>query len=951
MTGNNDNHRNNGNNGNDGNDGNIGKNGKNENNGSGQDPLAHREAVRGELDGDHRLGWLLRQKVTIPERPPGYMDRPGLVARAMPTGSRLKVIVAPGGFGKTTLLAECCRHLVESGVVTAWLSIDPNDGAEVLDAYLAFAFRYAGLDVPDLPAEDPGPDHVHFSRVARLLHVLEARDERFVLALDDLQRLSDPRSVSLLEFLARRGPSNLHLAVACRRLPALDFGGSILTGEASALTVGDLRFSSSEIGKFFGQRLSRRELHALKTESAGWPMALRIHRNQAAASSPADGFAVRDIVGNWVEARLWEGMEEEDRELLLDAGLLEWMDAGLLGEVLGPDAMRRIGNMDALTGLLNPVRGGGRESWRLHPLIREHCARQRYHHARPRYRELHRRIALALERRGETLQALRHAAESGDAGLAGGMLENAGGVRLWIRYGLAAFRSAIGLLDEDVLRSTPRLALARCASLLFSGRLAEAREAYRAGPDPAGGGPDDPFWVDDRIVHGLLDYYGGGAMESERTRTAVADLQVIAASPAMDPLIQGYAEHGLCVAHTAMGQFGEAGERAERALARFGGNPFAQILVGFQRGQAAMAQGHVEPARNEYVNALRIAKARFLDDPASIAIASALLGELDLERHRQPPDRRPAGVPAALMRNGTPLQAYAAASGVAVGRALCAGDGSEMAVLQDMLEFVQSEGLPALVRNLSAMRVSLLAAGGLAGEAEACWRGAGLPEDPAECLDRTRQTWREMEALSSARLRLLMAEERFGEARDFARALRGSAAEGGLRRTLMRTLVLEVVLEHRAGDPARQRRRLEAFLAFFAETDYAWYAVWERDVCRPAVEAFLADAGDSRLGEAAEALLMSMGSADATPALVLSERELAILERLDTLTDKAIAADLALTPSGVRYHLRNLFSRLGAKSREEAVRRAREAGLVADGGDRPRHGAAEGEAPEPGRAG
>ena len=899
------------------------------------DARARREAARGELDGDLRLEWLLRQKVTVPERTPGYLDRPGLVDRAMPTRNRVTAIVAPGGFGKTTLLAECCRRLVDESVLTAWLSIDPDDGAEVLDSYLAFAFRYAGLSVPDLPADEPGPDHGQFGRVARLLRVLEARDEPFVLALDDLQRLSDPRAVALLEFLLRRGPPNLHLAVACRRLPALDLGGPILSGAAAALTVSDLRFTAKEIAAFFGRRLSRRGLAALKEDSAGWPMALRIRRNQAQARSPAAEREVRDIVGNWVEQRLWEGMADDDRELLLDAGLFEWLDAELLGEVLGAvDAMRRIEGMDALTGLLHPVRGSGRESWRLHPLIREHCARRLLRDDRPRYRDRHRLIAVALARRGETLPALRHAAESGDAQLAGRMLEEAGGVRLWIRYGLAAFQTAVGSLDEAVLLSTPRLRLARCASLLFAGRLADARAAYGAlpDPDPAGGGAADPAWVDERIVHGLLDFYGGGSMASARTRAQVADLRTIAAAPATDPLIRGFAEHSLCVVHTTMAQFEAAEERAGRALACLGGSPFARMLVGIQRGQAAMAQGRVEAARSHYANALRVARTRFLDDPASLAIAGVLLRELELEQHCRPPDPEPWAVPAGLTRHGTPLQAYAAASGVAVGRALARGDGSALAALQGMLDFVHGAGLPALARYLSAIRVSLLAAGGRAGEAERCWREAGLPDDPAACLDLTVQTWREMEALACARLRLLAAHERFDEARAFAEALGAATAAAGLRRTWMRALVLSVVLEDRAGDAARQRRRLEEFLALFAETGYAWAAVCERRAWRPAVERFLAGAGAAPLRAPAEALLAALRGADADPEHALSAREREILERVEAWSDKAIADDLGLTTSGVRYHLRNVFGRLGATGRADAVRRAREAGLLPGAG-------------------
>ena len=72
--------------------------------------------------------WLLLQKVAIPDPVPGYVDRPELVARANPTQRRLTILNATGGFGKTTLMAECCRRLRQEGVATAWVSLDERDG-------------------------------------------------------------------------------------------------------------------------------------------------------------------------------------------------------------------------------------------------------------------------------------------------------------------------------------------------------------------------------------------------------------------------------------------------------------------------------------------------------------------------------------------------------------------------------------------------------------------------------------------------------------------------------------------------------------------------------------------------------------------------------------------------------------------------------------------------------
>ena len=891
----------------------------------GADALRSRSRSRDELDAEPRLSWLLRRKVCVPARTVGYVDRARLVERAMPTRSRLTVLIAPGGFGKTTLLAECCRHLTERGTVTAWVSLDESDDADVLDSYIVFAFQYAGLGIEAALERDSATE----SRAELLVHALEARGEPFVLALDDLHRLKDPGSAALLDFLIQRGPPNLHLAAACRRLPAgLNIAGPVLDGHASVLGVEDLRFSKSEISDFFDRRLSRRELVSLAEESAGWPMALRIQRNRTGVA-PGAGEA-RSIVENWVESRLWEGIDADDRELVLDVGLFEWMDAALLNEVLGGnDSLRRIQTMEALAGFLEPVRSSGAHAWRLHPLIREHCAIQRFRDTRARFREVHRRIAIALARRGETLLALGHGAESGDAELAGDIVEEAGGIRLWLGYGLVQFRAAMELLDEKVLEARPRLRIARCAALVFAGRLEQARERY--GSIAAETHDEEAFeqWLDFCILRGIVLFYGGGTIGSQESSAAIMDYLKIADCEEVEPLVRANAEHSLCIAHNVTAQFALATEWADRARARFGTSGYGRMMVEIQRGQAAMAQGRVEAARSGYTRAMRAAKASYLHEPVWAAIAAALLRELDLERDRLAPSSQPPGIPAALTKSGTPAQAYAAAADVAVGRALSeTGPESALALLDGMVDFVRGARLMPLANILQAMRVSLLVDAGRTHDAAHVWCEQGLPGDARGCLDLEGQTWREMEALSAAWLRLSIAREQFDEARSFAAQLRAAAGARGLQRTLMRALVLCVVLEERAGDPVAADRHLGEFLSLFAETDYARFAILERGSCAPTLERFLHGSEDSPLRVPAESLLSAMRRAEADRTLELSTREREILWRLDGQSDKAIAADLDLTIYGVRYHLRRVFTKLGTKRRTDTVRRARELGLI-----------------------
>ena len=104
----------------------------------------------------------------------------------------------------------------------------------------------------------------------------------------------------------------------------------------------------------------------------------------------------------------------------------------------------------------------------------------------------------------------------------------------------------------------------------------------------------------------------------------------------------------------------------------------------------------------------------------------------------------------------------------------------------------------------------------------------------------------------------------------------------------------------------------------------------ERAACTAVVTKFLDLHPDSPHQETARSLLSAMRRMDHIRGLVLSEREREVLLLLDNQRDKQIAAALGLTVHGVRHHLRKLFAKLGVAKRAEAVRRARELGLIAD---------------------
>ena len=355
------------------------------------------------------------------------------------------------------------------------------------------------------------------------------------------------------------------------------------------------------------------------------------------------------------------------------------------------------------------------------------------------------------------------------------------------------------------------------------------------------------------------------------------------------------------------------------------------IFIDLEVGQIAMAQGRVTDAEEHYGRAYGAIQKSEVSYVVPALVAKVLRRELALECNWLAPVQALAWVPRRLPATLASFSTYAAASGAAIDqKRRSEGVDGALAAADEMLEYVLGTGLPALVRYLSALRASLLATAARAGDAERDWRRRGLPEDSRGCLDLTGQSWREMEALSCARLRILTARERFDEGRSFAAELCAEAEARGLRRTLMRALSSSMTLEHRAGEPAAAGGHLEEFLRLFGETPYAWPLVREHAIDPPAVESLIDSVPDSPGRRTTLSLLASEFAPvpDELRPPALSEREQQILERIETQPDKRIAIALGLTAHGVRYHLRKLFTKLGVHDRTEAVRRARELHLI-----------------------
>ena len=885
------------------------------------------------------MPWFERQRLTLPDPVPDQLDRPNLNDRLTASDCRMALLCAPGGFGKTVLLAEYCRLLEGRGVPVAWLRVDPDDDRPVFETCLAVAFRRAGIVLPDRfdtdewnTARDP---------IGLLLTTIEDHATPCLLAIDELERLQNPGAVEALNLLISHAPPNLRIAVACRELPpALAIAEPVLAGSAAVLSADELRFSKPEIAGFFNLRLSPEQLATLSRDSAGWPIALRFYRNEKESGTRGEARTFGDVLGNWVESRLWRDVPPDSRDFLLDIGLFERIDTELIDEVLKDgDSRRRLQAMPDLAGLIQPVSGASGAS-RLHPLVRDHCAKRRFRETPERFRSVHHLIALALERRRETLAAMRHATEAGDPDLVGRIFEDAGGLRFWLLQGPLWAQDAEPLLTDDVTVRRPRLALARCLLFLLRDRIPEAKRAFELAATHTDGftrnpaGTDIDLRIDHCLAQGIIFLCGCTSVGATHLQTAVADFLGLVGDDALAPDIRATMEFALCIYENLSARFDEAYERAERSRHFISDcrSPYLAMHIDLQLGSLAMAQGRVRDAENWYARGLKIGRTSFPEDPSPYLLGTVLLRELELERNRLG-YAVGAGLRAgdSFARPGNTFATYAAESAIVTELTQHAlGADEALAALSEMSEYARRTDRLELVHYLSALRVSVLATSGRPAEAERIWRTEGLPVDADECLALGLRRWRSMEALACARVRLLAGEESFESARQLAHRLLETAEANRLIRTAMRARAIAMTLEQAAGDDDAACAHLTAFLRLYATADYARPLIREGDTGRVVLDRLLDSNPDDAIRSAAADLIDVIGSAAKREDAIATfgDRELAVLRRLPDHRDKQIAAGLGITLDGVRYHVRRIFAKLGARSRQDAVHRARAIGLL-----------------------
>ena len=418
---------------------------------------------------------LLQAKTRVPPLPRNLVARERLVEQLM-TGldHRLTAVVAPAGWGKTTLLAQWARRARTERAV-AWLTLDEGDAEPArFWTYAVTSLRVVAPDEADRALRAlraPSVDPVDVA-LPTLVNALEKTRLRCVLVLDDYHLVGDRHVHEQVEFLLSYLPESLRLVVAGRLDPPLPMARFRVAGHLAEIRTDDLRFDPVEASELLSRVgrvvVGQADLRALLDRSEGWAAGLQLAALSATATEPAqlrEGGEDRHLL-DYFTTEVLAQMSADEQDLMLRCSVLDRLNGSLCDAVL-----QREGSAMLLLDLERrhmfvAALSSDRTWFRCHPLFQD-ALRSKVASEHPDLgRAVHARAAEWWAAQDEREAAVRHLLASGDHTAAARLLPSS--VPWFLQRGLLRTYIRLGRgVDPRVARSHARL----CISLAWASAM------------------------------------------------------------------------------------------------------------------------------------------------------------------------------------------------------------------------------------------------------------------------------------------------------------------------------------------------------------------------------------------------------------------------------------------------------------------------------------------------
>jgi len=475
----------------------------------------------------------------------------------------LTIVSAPAGSGKTTLALE---WLANNNARVAWLSLDEddNDPIRFINGFVA------SLHEAKIKITIPSGQRDIKTIVTEIINQFD-ETEIVTLVLDDYHLIKETSIHTAIAYLLDHIPALFQLALVTREEPPLPLPRLRARGQLREFHIVDLRFTLEETKQYLNQvmglNLSNEQIRSLEQHTQGWAAGLQMAALSLQSNSQQSIPNTHEIqfITEYLLTEVFNHQPADVQTFLLNSSLPEKFSPALCKAIFTGDADQMVANIEKSNLFITAL-----DMWRqYHPLFREFLQAQLKNKFPERVPELHNKICRRLEETGYTAEAIPHAIATADFNTAARLIAVLA-PDYFQRGELVTLRRWLDLLPDSVKWAHPRLCLTQIWLMLDSNLQVDA-QAYL-----------------DRLSSFLENNLGGEFLAVRALHAAMTHQPELALefarqaqeSPeARDPFIQTYVSFGLGAAQKMGFNLFQAEQsfRTSLSLADAAGNTYIAV--------------------------------------------------------------------------------------------------------------------------------------------------------------------------------------------------------------------------------------------------------------------------------------------------------------------------------------------------------------------------------------
>lgn len=854
---------------------------------------------------------------------------------------RLTTIVAPAGYGKTSLAVQWFEQLKEDGVNLCWVSLDAEHTSQE-------TFLLALIDALQTLLDEDGGDAGNLPATA-LLSVLATRLRKIagplVIFLDDYHfAQTDAVEALMAKILADASLEHVKLVLVSRSPPRFPLSALRLRGEFKQFGAGELGFSDAEARELFlgkGTHLTEEQVGSFNRRTEGWAVALQMVSLLVSESEQGDTILASfdggsADMGAYLSEQVFEHLPEEIRQFLIETAALPAFNRSLLEAVL--DSSERVGLIERLNDYALPVTLlAGPGNWmRYHPVFNEFLKQTASRRGVDTKRILN-RAAHWFEAKGDIERAVQHALSADDANLAARIVETAGGWRrvyATTRGGTTLFQALSGRASEIDLGRFP---LSTLGLSIFNAKAAQLAAAnhYLVIAERAAAG-DEVLAKDLRVVRILLALYTDHWASAADLSALENDLQQ---PDGMELIHRALALNMLSYNFLIRSELDRAlhyGHLAFRAF-RDGGADFGAMHLYTHIGQAFFFSGDCASALSAYDELIREAQTNIAAGSDLDAVGQVLKAEILSMRGETEAAAEMLGWALPHLERHDTWFDLLAAGFMAEQRTLRMGDDSIAAhVAMDRIRAVaRRRGFDRLTRLIDRERAMLLMASGDLDQAIRHAEASGFGMQTISS-DRANMLSIHLRGATPAIfwMRAYLALGEATKAREvFDQLTMRQAQRPHIPRRIELALIeMQILIAEGRADVAAARLSdlvLTMPLSDYRALLYLDHAAGLGELRLLANHPTIANVTRKRLQSLLNSVDTTQQAAGSDDLSLFTGRERMVMELLSAgLSNKEIGRTLSLSDNTIKFHLRNIFTKLNVSTRTAAVTAARKKGML-----------------------